>query len=164
MNRITRIAMTVIMMAACTAMAFAQAKQDGKQRMTRERLAEAQAKYIARALALDDETAARYVRTYGECQKEVWALGPRAKKKSRQNMTEAEAKQAITERMEHSEKLLSIRKKYYKEYSKFMTQKQIERAYEMEKTSMKKLAAKHKMKKRPGMSGKAKPAGKKSKK
>lgn len=156
MNKIFRMAMTVIIMAACTTMVSAQEKTNAKQRMTREQLAEAQAKYIASSLALSDEATAKYVAAYAECQKEIWALGSRAKKK-RQDMTEEETKQAIQERMEHSEKLLSIRKKYYKEYSKFMTQKQIERAYELEKNAMKRLAAKRnaKVKKETAKKGKS---------
>lgn len=39
-----------------------------------------------------------------------------------------------------SEKILDIRQKYYKEYSKFMTQKQIQRVYEIEKNMMKRFA------------------------
>ena len=156
MNKIIRLAMTVIMMAACTAMVSAQEKTKERQRMTREQLAETQAKYIANALALSDEDAAKYIATYTECQKEIWALGPRAKK-NRQNMTEEETKQAIQQRMEHSEKLLSIRKKYYKEYSKFLTQKQIERACELEKSAMKRLFAKRNAKVRKNTQKQGKP-------
>ena len=39
-----------------------------------------------------------------------------------------------------SEKILNIRQKYYKEYSKFMTQKQIQRVYEIEKNMMKRFS------------------------
>lgn len=35
--------------------------------------------------------------------------------------------------MERDQKLLDLRKKYYNEYSKFLTQKQIDRIYQMEK-------------------------------
>ena len=111
-----------------------------KQRMSREQLAEAQAKHIARSLALDDATAQKYVATYCQCQQEVWALGPRVKQKKPSDMTEAETKQAIEDRFEHSQKMLKIREKYYKEYSKFMTQKQIQRAYELEQQSIRRLA------------------------
>lgn len=39
-----------------------------------------------------------------------------------------------------SEKILNIRQKYYKEYSKFLTQTQIERVYEQERKIMKRYA------------------------
>ena len=46
-------------------------------------------------------------------------------------------------RMEQSQKILDLREKYYKEYSKFLTQKQIERAYELEQQTMRRLARHH---------------------
>lgn len=139
MDRMMRMACLAIMMAACGTVALAQNVQ---QQQKREKLAEAQARYIANALALSDDAAARYIKTYCEYQKEMWSVGPRVKQKARQDRTEAEVKQAIKNRFDQSEKIISIRKKYYKEYSEFMTQKQIERAYELEKTAVKRLAAK----------------------
>ena len=54
--------------------------------------------------------------------------------------TEAESEKAIKERFDRNEKVLKIREKYYKEYSKFLSQVQIERAYKLERQSMKRLA------------------------
>ena len=139
MDRMMRMACLAIMMAACGTVALAQNVQ---QQQKREKLAEAQARYIANALALSDDAAARYIKTYCEYQKEMWSVGPRVKQKARQDRTEAEVKQAIKNRFDQSEKIISIRKKYNEEYSEFMTQKQIERAYELEKTAVKRLAAK----------------------
>lgn len=51
--------------------------------------------------------------------------------------------QVIQNRFDRSQKLLDIRKKYYDEYSKFLTQKQIERVYELEKQMMKRLSDRH---------------------
>ena len=39
-----------------------------------------------------------------------------------------------------SEKILDIRQKYYKKYSQFLTQQQIQRVYEIEKNMMKRFA------------------------
>ena len=111
--------------------------------MSREQLAEKQARHIAHELALDDATTQKYVTTYCAYQKEVWALGPRVKRHQADNATEAEAEQANKARMEQSQKLLALREKYYKEYSKFLTQKQIERAYELEQQVMRRLAKHH---------------------
>ena len=46
------------------------------------------------------------------------------------------------QRMERSQKILDLREKYYKKYSAFLTQKQIERVYELEHKAMKKLSKK----------------------
>ena len=118
------------------------AQSNNQQRMSREQLAEKQARHIAHELALDDATTQKYVTTYCAYQKEVWALGPRVKR-HQANATEAEAEQANRARMEQSQKILALREKYYKEYSKFLTQKQIERAYELEQQMMRRLARHH---------------------
>jgi len=89
-----------------------QKKQKKKQRPTREQLAETQARHIA-----DDK--------------------PQA---DEQPQTDAQAEQAIKRRFEHSQKLLDIREKYYAEYSKFLTQKQIQRVYQLEKQMMSRLS------------------------
>ena len=121
----------------------AQTEQSKKQRISREELAEKQARHIAHELALDDATTQKYVATYCAYQKEVWALGPRVKRHQSENATEAEAEQANKARIEQSQKILDLREKYYKEYSKFLTQRQIERAYELERKSMNRLARHH---------------------
>lgn len=119
------------------------AQSNNQQRLSREELAEKQARHIAHELALDDATTQKYVATYCAYQKEVWALGPRVKRHSSANATEAEAEQANKTRMEQSQKILDLREKYYKEYSKFLTQKQIERAYELEQQVMRRLVRHH---------------------
>ena len=116
----------------------AQDNQAKKQRMSREQLAERQAKHIAHNLALDDANTQKLVKTFCDYQKEVWALGTREKGK-KSEMTDAEAEKAIKERMERSQKILDLREKYYKEYSKFLTPKQIQRVYDLEKQTMKRL-------------------------
>jgi len=110
--------------------------------MTREQFAEKQARRIAEAMAMDDATASRFVKTYGECQKEVWAISPKREKGARRNaaeMTDADAEQKLKAGFEHSQKILDIRRKYYAEYSKFLTQKQVKRVYELEKQTKNRL-------------------------
>ena len=110
--------------------------QDEKQRMSREQLAEKQAMHIAQELAFDDATTQRFIETYCACQQEIWALGPR---REIEPATENEAEQAIKERFERSRAILDLREKHYEEYSKFLTQKQILRVYELEHQSMDRL-------------------------
>ena len=45
-----------------------------KQRLSREQLAEKQAQYISRNLGLDEKTNAKFIETYTDYQKEVWAF------------------------------------------------------------------------------------------
>lgn len=88
--------------------------------MSREELATKQAQYIAHELALDESTTNKYVETYCQYQREIWALGPR--------------KGLTTEqRLERSQKILDLRKKYYHIYSGFLSEQQIDKAYKLEK-------------------------------
>lgn len=128
--------LAVLVLFLCT-MATAQDKQ---QRMSREQLAEKQAKHIAHELALDEITTRQFVETYCAYQQEMWALGPRHNAKAE---NEEEAEQAIKERFERSQQLLDLREKYYEEYSKFLTQKQIQRVYELERQAMNRLEKHH---------------------
>lgn len=128
--------LTVIMAAFC---GTAYAQKSDKQRMSREQLAEVQARHIAQQLAFDDETTAKFVDTYSRCQKEVWSLAPRKRVGKGASKNDRETEEAIEERFDRSQKLLDIRKKYYKEYSKFLTPKQIQRVYSIEKNMMKRL-------------------------
>ncbi len=131
--------LTVIMAAFC---GTAYAQKSDKQRMSREQLAEVQARHIAQQLAFDDETTAKFVDTYSRCQKEIWTLAPLKKGVRGAAKTDTETEEAIESRFERSQKLLDIRKKYYKEYSEFLTPKQIQRVYSLEKSMMGRLGKK----------------------
>ena len=117
--------------------------QNNRQNISREKLAETQARHIASELAFNEDITARFMETYCNCQKEIWELGPRIGKRDGINSssaTEQESEEEIKARFERSQKVLDIRKKYYNEYSKFLTQKQIQRVYEIEKDIMKRLS------------------------
>ena len=136
MKSIFRILLFAMAMTAFCASAYAQ--KDSRQRMTREQLAETQAKYIAQEMAMDGTTSEKFVETFCRFQKEIWALGPRPKREV-PGRTDAETKQAIKERFAHSQKILDLRHKYYEEYSKFLSQQQIVCVYELEKKMMDRL-------------------------
>ena len=136
MKRIVSILMMVAMMTITTSV-FAQTPNQ-KQRISREQLAEKQAQHIAHDLAFNEKTTARFIETYTECQKEIWALGPRFHRTP--ESSEAQSEQNIKRRFEMSEKILDIRQKNYKKYSQFLTQQQIQRVYEIEKNMMKRFA------------------------
>lgn len=141
MKRIFRVFMlAAVAMMACYGTISAQ--NSNRQRLTREELAEKQARYIADEMAMDDTIAERFVETFCRFQKEIWALGPRIGRDSLRNAatgTDTKTEQEIEARFEHSQKILDIRRKYYKEYSEFLTQKQIKRVYELERQMMNRL-------------------------
>ena len=145
MKHIIRTFVIAIMMIASCATAFAQQysntpqRPNQKQRISREQLAEVQAKHIAQELAFSDAVTEKFIKTYCNYQKEIWALGPRIKP-NKQGMSEQENEEQIKQRFARSEKILNIRQKYYKEYSKYLTQTQIEKVYEQERKMMKRLA------------------------
>ena len=118
MKQLFRVILIAIMIVASGATAVAQ--NNTGQRLSREELATKQAQYIAHELALDESTTNKYVETYCQYQREIWALGPR--------------KGLTTEpRLDRSQKILDLRKKYYHIYSGFLSEQQIDKAYKLEK-------------------------------
>lgn len=134
-NTLKLLLLAVSLIAFCGAVSA----QSSKQRLTREQLAEVQAKHIAKEMEMDDATAEHFTDTFCQFQREIWALGPRPKRPRRQ-MTDEETEQALKERFAHSQKILDLRKKYYAIYSEFLTQKQIRRIYQLERQMMERLS------------------------
>ena len=131
MKRFIKSMLIMLCMFIGTTTAFAQTNNH-QQRISREQLAQVQAKRIAAELKLDDAKTDRLVRTYCACQREIWALGKR--------LTPRAGHSEMKERFARSQKILDIREKYYDEYSKFMTDEQIEQMYRIEHRMMKRMA------------------------
>lgn len=115
--------------------------------MPREELAQVQAKHMAVDLGLDEAATRRFVEAYCRCQKEIWNLRPqygKERKKPLASAMEEEIGKELQDRFAHSRKILDIREKYYKEYSQFLTQKQIKQIYQREKKMMNCLSARKK--------------------
>lgn len=129
----------LLLAVALTAFSGTVSAQSNKQRLTREQLAEVQAKHIAKEMAMDKATSQRFIKTFCQFQRDIWALGPRPKQ-SHSQMTEEETGQALKARFAHSRKILDLRQKYYAIYSEFLTQKQIQRVYELERQMMEHLS------------------------
>ena len=156
--------LTTIMMVAFSTAVSAQGDQTQDKKKCRIQMAEAQAKQIAHELALDDATKQKFIETFCDYQKEVWALCPQGNKQKKVDMTDAEVEKDIKYRFEHRQKILNLRQDYYKKYSKFLTPKQIQRVYELERNSMNRLSKHDKPNaagkgqfKRPNTKGKGKP-------
>ena len=132
MKHLMKIVLVAILSIASSTMVMAQ-KQDGdKKRLSREQLAEKMARNIAKKLAFTDAQTQKFVDAYSRQQKEIWALG------------ENKHPQNVQERLDRSEKILSIRKKYYKEYATFLSQEQVNRVYELEQRQMKQMLQRNK--------------------
>lgn len=117
----------------------ANAQKNDKEKMSREELAESQAKYIAGQLKLDDVVTKRFTKTYCDFQEDLWKLGPRTRN-DKSNLTDEETKKALEDRFDHSQKLLDLRKEYYEKYSDFLAPKQIDQLYEIERKMMNRLS------------------------
>lgn len=126
-------------MVASNVVAIAQ-QPNRQQQVSREQLAEIEAKHIAHELAFSDAVSGKFVATYCNYKKDIWALGPRLRPNRRGRASEQDNEERIKQRFAMSEKILNIRQKYYKEYSKFLTQTQIEKVYEQERMLMKRHA------------------------
>lgn len=149
--------LAIMLVAGCgAAMAQPDAQKKG-QRMNREQFAEKQARHIAQTLAFSDEVTKKFVETYCDYQKELWALGT-CPKRVPEDASEKEVEKNLKERFAMSEKLLKVRQKYYEKYSKFLTQKQIERVYEMERQMMSRFAKHRKQAGGKNFRGNRKPA------
>lgn len=141
MKTIIKMALLTIVVTMCSSVVMAQEKS--KERLSREELALVQAQTIAKKLSMNDEVSKRFENLYVQQQKEIWALGPRLKNQNSQRATpnsEEETKKEIEERFERSEKILEIRQKYYLEYSKFLSQNEIKRIYQLERKIMERLS------------------------
>lgn len=152
---VLRLMMVMCMMTVSSTLVNAQTtktdvQKTEHQRMTREQFAQTQARNISNELALDEEKSAKFCNEYCNYMKEFWAIGPKVGKKQRTDMTDAQAETQNKQDFERSQKILDLRQKYYKRYSTFLTQRQIQRVYEIEKQMRYRLAAKKRMNGRMG--------------
>lgn len=132
-----------LMFVASTGVAMAQTQANvqnqrvQRQRPNMEQFAKAQAERIAKTLAFDDNTSKKFIETYCASRKEMAATHTERPDKKRSEMTDADVDKAIRARFQQGHKMLDIREKYYKAYLKFLSPKQIQRVYELEKQDMK---------------------------
>lgn len=128
----------VLIVAALLASApvYAKGKTKDSSKPSSEQLVVKQACYIAGELGLDSKQTQKFIDAYTRCQQEVKKLGA-PPKWGNTTPDDAEAAKIIKARLDNSEKLIAIRKKYYNEYSKFLTQRQIWQVYQLENKVMK---------------------------
>lgn len=122
--------------------------QEGKQeckQLKKEQMQEMQLNYLIKALVLDDATAAKFAPVYKQYMEDIRATRDQnSRKKPDSRMatdkrtpkpvpTDAEVEAAIKARFAQSRKMLDIREKYYNEFRKFLSPKQIQKMYNQEK-------------------------------
>ena len=113
-----------------------------RNRMNMEQVAEMQAAKVVKDLGLDDKTAARFTDVYKKFMKEIddvrkeeFANFARGKegadgKKKMQAPTDEDIDKMMRARFVQSRKVLDIREKYYDEFHKFLSPKQVQKVYD----------------------------------
>lgn len=102
---------------------------------------EHKAEHMSQILRLDDATATRFQTIYNQYRQEMrTARQTHARIRPLKNkgeaparLTDEQVKKNIENSFALSQSILDIRKKYYKEYLKILTPRQIERLYDLEK-------------------------------
>ena len=115
-------------------------KKPGRKPMTLEQMADMQARKIVGELGLDDKTAAKFTDVYkkymtelNDLRKEYMPKRPEDIEKEKQAPfmpTDAEVDKMMRDRFNQSRKMLDVREKYYDEFRKFLTPKQVQKVYD----------------------------------
>lgn len=121
--------------------------KDNKQRPTPEQMMQWQTNRMVKTLMLDDATAAKFTPVYEKYLKELrdcrmMNYKDKAKDKSAEAKqtpkpmpTDAEIEKQIKDQFAQSRKILDIREKYYNEFRKILSPKQIVKIYQAEKNN-----------------------------
>ena len=121
-----------------------------KQRPAPEQVMKMQVNQMVSRLMLDDATAAKFVPVYEKYLTELRdcrlmnrqsktgtaAVDSTAGRAPKQALTDAEVEKMLKNRFAQSRKMLDVREKYYGEFSKILSQKQILKIYQQEKSNM----------------------------
>ena len=109
-------------------------------RPTMEQISEMQSRRIVDELGLDDKTANKFTEVYKKYMKEMDDLRkqympakPDFKKGEPpmpKSLTDAEVDKMMRDRFKQSRKMLDIREKYYDEFRKFLSPKQVQKVYD----------------------------------
>lgn len=121
--------------------------KDQKQRPTPEQMMQRQANQMVKTLMLDDATAAKftpvyegYLKALRECRmmnrhERNRGNNAEAKQTAKPVPTDAEIEKQIKDQFAQSRKILDVREKYYNEFRKILSPKQIMKIYQTEKSN-----------------------------
>lgn len=123
-------------------------RKHGRERLTMEQIADMQATKIVEDLGLDDKTATKFTDVYKKYMKELYDVrkeffkdfkkpggmekgkdGAKVHKRI-QPPTDAEVDKMMRYRFKQSRKMIDIREKYYDEFRKFLSPKQVQKVYD----------------------------------
>lgn len=131
-----------------------------KQRLSAEQIIQKRTAQMAQTLMLDDETTNKFAPIYSQylkdrmdCMKNTNRVKGQ-KRNMANNMTDEEAENMIKNKFAQSRKLLDIQEKYYNQFRRILTPKQILKIYQSEKATHQRL--KQEMSKRMMRQGAAK--------
>ena len=109
-------------------------------RPTMEQISEMQSRRIVDELGLDDKTAAKFTDVYKKYMKEMNDLRLKNMPKKSdmkkdevnkpRNFTDAEVDKMMRDRFAQARKMLDIREKYYDEFRKFLSAKQVQKVFD----------------------------------
>ncbi len=110
-----------------------------RKRLTAEQMCEMQCNKIVNELGLDDKTAVKFTDVYKKYMKELNDLRKKDMPKKEdmkkdaprgpKQLTDAEVDKMMRDRFAQSRKMLDIREKYYDEFRKFLSPKQVQKVY-----------------------------------
>lgn len=129
----------IILLIGFATQANAQTAKRGaaRQKMSVEKRDSLQCQRMANELMLNDATMAKFTPLYMNYLTElrnVWGSDKKADKKrdfgAMKERTDAEIYKSMEDRFTKSQKVLDIRTKYYKEFKRFLTAKQVEKIYQ----------------------------------
>lgn len=142
--------------------AFAQQQGKGKNPAAK---ADARSQHMAAILGLNDANTKRFVDLYAKYSAEVHAAQQKYRKIRPQKgqgaapLNDQQVKTNLENQFALSQAILDIRKKYYHEYVKFLTPRQIEHLYELEKKGAEHLREMARKRQSGGGKGYGKPGG-----
>lgn len=120
-------------------------KKSNRKRMTIEQMVDMQANKISNELGLDDKSSAKFIDLYKKYMKEIndarkKDMPPKPDAKPDENkprpngpmpkMSDDDVDKMMKERFALSRKILDIREKYYDEFRKFLSPKQVKKIYD----------------------------------
>lgn len=122
-------------------------KKADRPRWTEEEIMERRAESMAAKLMLDDKTEAEFVSLYAQYLKELKDCrehyreavpGPKGGEvgEPRKPLTDAEIEARMERRFEKQRQLLDIHEKYYKDFKKMLTPKQLQKVFEPRRPDM----------------------------
>lgn len=148
MKKIKFLGMLVVAMVMSVHVINAQSEPKKGKRMTPEKMAEFQAMRLSDQMGLDDATSAKFKEVYKKYMKELGEVhmafakdfekmrkhdapqdGENVKPEPKA-FTDAEVDQMMKNRFEIGRKTLDIREKYYKEFRKFLSPKQVQKIFD----------------------------------